>query len=283
MSSFIQDPVVLITGCSSGIGLALAKEYRKHTPHVVATARREESIKELEAEGFATTSLDVGDEESVKQAVAWTLDRFGRVDVLVNNAGFGLIGPVAEVSLDDLRRQLEINVVGALACMQAVFGPMADQKRGRIVNIGSVTGIFVSPFAGSYAASKAALHSISEAMRLESAPFGIDVMTVQPGGIKSNFGSTSAGSVDRFRREGSRFAPIADFIEKRAKMSQENNPMSAEDFSRKVVKASLSNHPPAVMRVAREAHMLPLLKSTVPRPFLDRILRKTFGLNRFQG
>jgi len=156
-----KNSVVLITGCSSGIGRALAVEFAAQGHQVFATARKIETIRDLEGPRTAVLTLDVTDAASIAEAVKAVADRAGRIDVLVNNAGFGLMGPMAEISLDDFRRQLETNVVGPLAMVQAVAPWMVKQRSGRIINVGSVSGVFTTPFSGAYCASKAALHAMS--------------------------------------------------------------------------------------------------------------------------
>jgi len=186
--------VVLVTGCSSGIGAALVEELVKTGHRVVATARRIDSISSLQGESVLTHELDVTDSRSVEHAVAASLDWGQRIGMLVNNAGFGLMGPTAEIRLEDLRRQLDVNIVGPVALVQAVVPNMARHRRGRIVNIGSVAGVTTTPFSGAYSASKAALHALDEALRMELALFGIEVITVQPGAVASRFAAWPARS-----------------------------------------------------------------------------------------
>jgi len=267
---------VLVTGCSSGIGLALAKAFRAAGCRLVATARRPESIDVPPSDDLLTLPLDVADGLSIHNAVARALDWAGRIDVLVNNAGFGLIGPVAELDLADLRRQLETNVVGAVAVTQAVIGDMADRGRGRIVNVGSVSGLTTTPFAGAYCASKAALHALSDALRMEVACFGIDVIVVQPGAVDSRFGAASAEGLERYRSSDSRYRDRVDAIDRRARMSQDR-PTDADVFARHVVDRVLRPHPPAVIRAGRGSRLLPLL-GRLPRPLRDRALRAKFDL-----
>lgn len=267
---------VLITGCSSGIGRALARAFRATGCAVVATARRPETI-DIEPSGdLLALALDVTDPLSIHIAVARATDWAGAIDVLVNNAGFGLIGPVAELDLDDLRRQLETNVTGAVAVIQAVMPGMIDRGRGVIVNIGSVSGLATTPFAGAYCASKAALHVVSDALRMEVARFGLDVVLVQPGAIASRFGDTSTAGLERYRAGTSRYHDIADAIDRRARMSKDR-PTDADEFARLVVDRVLRPDPPAVIRAGRGSRLLPLL-GRLPRSLRERVLRSKFDL-----
>ena len=275
----LTNQVVLITGCSSGIGRALAEEFRGQKHRVFASARRPESLVELDQAGFETVRLEVNDEASINAAVAAVLERAGRIDMIVNNAGYGLIAPSAELSSDELRRQLDTNVVGPLALVRAVVPHMVARRAGRIVNVGSVSGILASPFAGAYCASKAALHMLSDTLRMELAPFGIDVITVQPGAIRSRFGNVAEESAERFGGEGSLYASISPFMKKRAQTSQENA-TDAGDFARAVVRAVTAVPAPPIVRLGSGARRYVLLKHLVPTRLSDRIMAGKFGLDR---
>jgi short-subunit dehydrogenase len=172
--------VVLVTGCSTGIGRALANELQTRKHRVFATARNLASLSDLTAAGIATLALDVNDPASVAAAVGQVIERAGRIDVLINNAGVNTIGPLMELSLDALRAVMETNIVGLAAVTQGVFPHMADRRRGLVINVGSVVGLLPTPFAAAYCASKAAVHMLSEVLRMELAPLGIDVVVVQP-------------------------------------------------------------------------------------------------------
>ena len=273
----VREEVVLITGCSSGIGWALAEEFVRTGHRVVATARNVETIASLEGPRVLTTRLDVTRADEIERVIAEVLAWAGRIDLLVNNAGSGLIGPTAEVDLADLRRQFETNVVGPVALIQAVVPQFVAQGSGRIVNIGSVSGVTATPFAGAYCGSKAALHLLSDALRMELAPFGIQVITVQPGAIASNFGAHAADGLERYR-SNSLYSSIAEFIEARAGLSQ-SDATPAEDFAREVVRAVTRTRPPAVLRTGRGSRRLPAI-GRLPQPIRDCLLGKRFGLDR---
>ena len=268
---------VLVTGCSSGIGLALAKAFRTAGCRVVATARRPDDVDLVPSDDLLVLRLDVTDGLSIHNAVTRTVEWAGAIDMVVNNAGFGLIGPAAELDLDNLRRQLETNVVGPVAVVQAVVGDMIDRGRGVIVNVGSVSGLTTTPFAGAYCSSKAALHCLSDALRMELAPFGVDVVLVQPGAVASRFGEASAAGLDRYRAPESRYRDLANAIDHRARLSQDR-PTDADDFARHVVNRVLRSDPPAVIRAGRGSRLLPLL-GRLPRSLRERILRSRFDLS----
>jgi len=272
-----EKQVVLITGCSSGIGRALAREFAASGHSVVATARRLESIEDLADDSIQILELDVTDKDSVESAVKDALAQNGRIDIAVNNAGYALIGPVAELDLEDLRTQLETNVVGAVGVTQAVVPQMVGRRYGRIVNIGSVSGVTATPFGGAYCGSKAAIHMLSDALRMELAPFGVQVITVQPGAIESRFGERASKSVDRYRK-GSLYSQVHDAIAARAGASQEGS-MPAADFARLVVNAVTAPSPPPILRAGKHSVRLPII-GRFPASLRDRIFSRRFGLDR---
>lgn len=178
----LQDAVVLVTGASSGIGAATARAAADAGAKVVLTARRADRIEALAAElpDALAVQTDVTHEGDLENAVEQALARYGRVDVLINNAGQGLHVSVERIRLEDLRAVLELNVVAALAAMQAVIPPMRQQGAGAIVNVSSGTTLHLMPGVGGYAATKAALNTLSSIARLELADAGIVVSTVFP-------------------------------------------------------------------------------------------------------
>ena len=273
----VKPEVVLITGCSSGIGRALAEEFVRTGHRVVATARNVETVASLQGPCVLTSRLDVTQAEDIERVMAEVLAWAGRIDVLINNAGSGLIGPTAELDLVDLRRQFETNVVGPVALIQAVVPQFVAQGSGRIVNIGSVSGVTATPFAGAYCGSKAALHLLSDALRMELAPFGIQVITVQPGAIASDFGAHAADGLERYQAD-SLYSGIAEFIEARARLSQ-SDVTPAADFAREVVDAVTRPRPPAVLRFGKGSWRLPAI-GRLPAGIRDRLLGNRFGLDR---
>jgi len=271
-----DSQVVLVTGCSTGIGRALAREMHARGMQVFASARRPESIADLASEGISTVRLDVNDTGSIRDAVDAVLARAGRIDALVNNAGMNLIGPMAELPLANLRAILETNVIGLVATTQAVVPSMAARGRGRIVNVGSVVGILPTPYAGAYCASKAAVHSLSDVLRMEVAPFGIDVVVVQPGGVRSAISETGSGDIERYREEGSLYRAGWDGIHKRAWASQQGA-MPAEDFAREMVTQAFADPAPRIVRLGTGSDSLPKV-AELPGDERDAMMSASFGL-----
>jgi NAD(P)-dependent dehydrogenase (short-subunit alcohol dehydrogenase family) len=193
------DKAVLITGCSSGIGkataLRLAQSGKERGLTIWASARKKDSLGELEAAGCRTIALDVTDEASMTRAVREIEQRHGAVSVLINNAGYAQGGAIEAVPIDRVRRQFETNVFGMIRLTQLVLPKMRAQRSGRIVNLSSMGGKLVFPGAGYYHATKYAVEALSDALRFEVRGFGIQVIVIEPGLIKSGFGDAAVGEM----------------------------------------------------------------------------------------
>ncbi|MET0340995.1 MAG: SDR family oxidoreductase [Polyangiales bacterium] len=272
-----EPKVVLITGCSTGIGRALALQLVQRGCHVFGSARNPATLSALQAAGGVALALDVTSQPSIDAAVAEVIARAGRIDMLINNAGINTFGPVGEVAIADVARLFDTNVRGLVAVTQAVFPHMVKAKRGRIVNIGSVVGLLPTPFTGPYCASKAAVHTLSEVLRMEAAPLGIDVVVVQPGGVRSQIAESGASDLARYERPESLYHWARAGIAKRAGASQ-NNPVSAEDFAAEVVPKLLAARAPNTILAGRGAHAFAAL-ARLPYAIRARILGRTFGLD----
>ena len=184
--------VILVTGASSGIGFDAAQTLARQGHRVYAAARRVERMEPLKADGVVPLRMDVTDEASLEEGVRTVLEAEGRIDVLVNNAGYGYFGAIENVPLEDARRQLEVNVFGLAQLCRLVLPAMREQGSGRIVNISSVAGKAVLPFGGWYHVSKFSVEALSDALRMEVKPFGIDVALIEPGCIKTDWGIIAA-------------------------------------------------------------------------------------------
>lgn len=187
--------VVLITGASSGIGRETAIQLARNGYTVYGTARRKDKLGSLSSHGVRILEMDVTDDHSMMSGVQEIIAAEGRIDILINNAGFGSYGSVEDVSLDDARYQLEVNLFGAARLIQLVLPQMRQNKWGKIVNISSIGGKIATPFGGWYHASKFAIEGLSDALRNEVKQFGIDVILIEPGGIKSEWGGIAFESL----------------------------------------------------------------------------------------
>jgi NAD(P)-dependent dehydrogenase (short-subunit alcohol dehydrogenase family) len=183
-----MSQVVLITGCSTGIGRDLAQRLTRSGYTVVATARNVDSLENVQA--ALKLPLDVTQPESINQTVERTLQQFGRIDVLINNAGYAVRGAIEEVPIELAQQMFEVNVFGVMRVIQAVTPHMRQHRAGRIINISSIVGKLVTPANGAYSATKFALEALSDALRLELLPFGIQVVLIEPGSIKTKFHAT---------------------------------------------------------------------------------------------
>lgn len=189
-----QTKVWLITGSSSGFGRALAEAVLRHGDYLVATARKPEQLNDLVEQYPDTTQavrLDVTEPESIDEAIATAKDAFGRIDVVVNNAGYGLLGGIEEVSDTEVRHQFETNLFGALNVIRAVLPQLRQQQSGHILNVSSVGGFCGFAGFGIYNGTKFALEGISEALALEVAPFNVNVTIVEPGSFRTDWAGRS--------------------------------------------------------------------------------------------
>ena len=271
-------PVALITGCSSGIGRALADVFKDAGYRVWATARKAEDLAALQAAGFVAVELDVNDSAALTRLASRMNDEAAGLDVLVNNAGYGAMGPLLDGGVEGMRRQFETNVFSIVGVTRALF-PLLRRSKGLVVNIGSVSGVLVTPFAGAYCASKAAVHALSDALRMELAPFSIEVMEVQPGAIASSFGANASREAEQLIDEDSPWWPLRDGIRARANASQDN-PTPATHLARNLLAAVQDKKRPRVLRLGNGSRALPLMAALLPHGLLETVLRKRFGLNR---
>ena len=266
-------PNVLITGCSSGIGRALADAFKAAGYTVWTSARRPEDVAALAAAGFNAIGLDVNDSLALQRLA----EQFGELDVLVNNAGYGAMGPLLDGGTDAMQRQFETNVFSIVGVTQTLF-PALRRSKGLVVNIGSVSGVLVTPFAGAYCASKAAVHALSDALRMELAPFGVRVMEVQPGAINTHFAKNAGAQAELLINEQSPWWPLRDGIRARSQASQDK-PTPANVFAADVLKAVQQPQPPRLMRSGNGSRALPLMATLLPKGLLEKVLKKRFGLS----
>jgi len=193
---------VLITGCSSGIGRAAARAFHTEEWTVYATARDAADIEDLDNIGCETAALDVTDPTQVEGVVDRILDETGRIDCLVNNAGYGQFGPVEDVPSDVVHQQFDVNLHGPHRLIRAVLPHMREREAGRIINVSSVAGRVVTPGMGVYCASKFALEALTDALRNEVEPFDIEAVLVEPGPVETEFGERATDQFGVLDRSG---------------------------------------------------------------------------------
>ena len=275
-----MDKTILITGCSSGIGEALAREFRRRGQRVYATARRRESLAALEAEGVRGLVLDVDDDASIGEALEVVRQEAGRLDLLVNNAGVPGVGAAVDLDRHDLRQVYETNVISPLrmtaAALPLLRAAVAARGCATVANVGSIVGLVATPFAAAYCSSKAAVHSLTETLRMELAPFGIQVTCIQPGGVRSSFGRHAEEGIRL--PEGSLYQPAERGILARARAGQVGA-TPAEEFVVPVAGKLLRDRPPRVIRGGANSLRLPWLKRLLPGAMFDARLSRMFRLN----
>lgn len=185
-----ESSVIFITGANSGFGLAMTKEALSRGYRVFATARHLEELSDVVKQGgdaIATATLDVTNLQQIEDAVSKAVEYFGQIDVLHNNAGYGQMGGLEEVSIEQVRQQFDVNFFGAFEVMRAVLKHMRDHKSGHILNMSSIAGQYARSGYGIYAASKFALEAVSETLHYEAEPLGIKVTIVEPSGFRTDF------------------------------------------------------------------------------------------------
>jgi len=268
----------MITGCSTGIGRASVERFAAAGWRVIATARRPETLADVIADGVSTLPLDVSDEDSRVGAVAAVKRSHGRIDVLVNNAGYGLQVPIEEASMADVRRQFETNVFGLVRLTQLVLPGMRAHSSGRIINISSMGGRFTFPGGGFYHASKHAVEAISDALRLEVAGFGVQVVLVEPGPVLTEFGATT---VDTMRTglsdDHGPYAPFKQQLGQRLASAYNGRRTSLASSPARVatviVKAAAAPRPRARYVVGPVAHALLASRRVLPDRAFDALIR----------
>jgi NAD(P)-dependent dehydrogenase (short-subunit alcohol dehydrogenase family) len=272
---------VLITGCSSGIGRATAQRLAQGDWPVYATARRLDSIADLEETGCRLLELDVCDERSMAAAVAAVEAEHGAVGVLVNNAGYSQSGAVESVPMEQVRRQFETNVFGLLRLTQLVLPGMRRQRWGRVVNLSSMGGRLTFPGGGIYHASKHAVEALGDALRFEVRGFGIDVVTIEPGLIRTEFGETAVGSLAAPQSNGGPYGEFHAAVGKATAEAYESGPLSKlgagpDAVARTIERAIKSRRPRARYRVTASAKLLLTQRRLMPDRAWDAFLRSQF-------
>jgi short-subunit dehydrogenase len=216
-----MNKVVLITGASAGMGKEFARLLLQNGYTVYGAARRVNKMEDLKQLGLHILSMDVTDDESMVKGVDAIVKKEGRIDVLINNAGFGSYGALEDVSLQDAKSQMEVNVFGLARLTQLVLPHMRSQHYGKIVNITSIGGKIANPLGGWYHASKFAVEALSDSLRNEVKPFGIDVIVIEPGGVKSEWASIAMDNLLKvsgnsvYKKMAHRMAEMGKKIESR--------------------------------------------------------------------
>ena len=273
---------VLVTGCSSGIGRATAERLAAAGWTVYATARKPETLADLEARGCRTLALDVTDEASMEAAVAAMEGEHGSVGALVNNAGYSQSGAIETVPMEKVRAQFETNVFGLVRLCQLVLPGMRRARAGRIVNLSSMGGELVFPGGGFYHATKYAVEAISDALRFEVKGFGIDVVLVEPGLIRTEFGTTAAGGVSEAGAGEGDYAQFNAHVASGTEgIYESGGPIARlggppEAVAKVIEKALAAKRPRARYTVTPSAKVLIANRAVLPDRAWDALMRQQF-------
>jgi len=271
--------VVLITGASSGIGKETAKELKKRGYVVYGAARRIEEMKDLRRMGIHIGYVDVTDENSMVSLIRRIMKKEGRIDVLINNAGYGSFGAIEDVSMEEARRQLDVNLFGLARMTQLVLPQMRNRGSGKIVNISSAGGKLTIPFGGWYHATKFAVEAFSDCLRMEVAPFGIDVILIEPGGIRTKWGDIAANHLEQSARKGI-YKEKAKRVAKILRFAYHIHILSKPTtVAKKIGKVIGIRNPKARYLVGMGARTMVFLKGITSDKIYDKVVSKITGMD----
>lgn len=270
-----MQPVILITGASSGIGLKAALELIKAGAIVYGGARHVENMQPIIDAGGYALHLDVTNDDSARSVVDQILDEQGRIDVLVNNAGYGSYGAVEDIPLEEAQRQLDVNLLGLARLTKLVLPSMRFQKSGKIINISSMAGKMWTPFGAWYHATKFAIEGFSDSLRLEVKPFGIQVILVEPGAIESNWANIAIENMRQVSGSGVYKEAIEQQIAIFDKTYHHNRFLTKSDkIATTIKKASLNIRPKTRYLTGYGAKISVALAHVLPNRWFDRISKK---------
>jgi NAD(P)-dependent dehydrogenase (short-subunit alcohol dehydrogenase family) len=268
--------VALVTGGSSGIGRSTAFRLHRAGFTVYAVARRTDQMAGLEKDGIRTFHMDVTDDASMTSGIERILAETGRIDVLVNNAGYGSYGAVEDVSIDEARRQFEVNLFGLARLTQLVTPTMRERHRGRIINISSVGAVIYEPFGAWYHATKFAVEGFSDSLRVELRPFGIDVVIVRPAGIVTEWNRISRESLIETSRGGEYEERAISAARTLRRVDNRLLSSGPRAVAKKIVKAATASHPRTRYPAGRGARVIPLARQVLPDRVFDLFLERVY-------
>ena len=278
-----MNKVALITGASSGIGLDVALRLLDNGFTVYAAARRTELMEEIVQKGGHSVYLDLNDEDSINSCVNKVLQKEGQIDLLINNAGYGLGGSLEDIPLEKAKQQFEVNVFGMFRMIQLVLPSMRNQKSGKIINVSSMAGRFSTPFTGWYHASKYSVEALSDALRMEVKEFGIKVVIVEPGLIKTKWGIIHSDNINKYS-SSSAYAKhskdVSDYF--RNSYTKSKFITKPESISKLIVKIAFKKNPRPRYLKGKNAHIYVFVKSVLPTFIYDKFLELRFLLERFK-
>jgi NAD(P)-dependent dehydrogenase (short-subunit alcohol dehydrogenase family) len=274
----MSNKVALVTGGSSGIGEATALKLQELGYTTYAAARRVERMEHLTTTGIRPLAMDVTDDESMQSGVEQIVAEEGRIDVLVNAAGYGSYGALEDVPLSEARNQFEVNLFGAARLTQLVLPHMREQRTGKIVNVTSMGGKIYTPLGAWYHATKHALEALSDCLRMELKPFGIDVVVIEPGGIRTEWPGIAAQKVRAVSGTGP-YAPqgiaVADSL---ASESTQRRSSPPELIANTIGNAVTARRPKTRYAVGYGAKPMIFLHDVLPDRAFDAFIRRAVGV-----
>ncbi len=272
----MSDKVAIVTGASSGIGEATARLLAEQGYVVYAAARRVERMQALERVGVRVRALDVTDDQSMTTLVDEVINECGRIDVLVNNAGYGSYGALEDVPIAEARRQFDVNVFGLARMTQLVLPSMRSRRDGYIVNVSSIGGKIWEPLGSWYHATKFAVEGLSDSLRAEVAGFGIKVVVIEPGAIHTEWGTIAADNVEA-NSAGTAYQELARHVSGSLRMA-DRMPISSgpEVVARTIVKAVERAHPRTRYATGGGARSILLAKKLLPDRAFDQTIRAAY-------
>lgn len=272
----MTQPVALVTGASSGIGKEAVLRLQAAGFTVHAVARRTDRMQDLAAQGVHVLRMDLTDEESMRTGVEQVLATSGRVDVLVNNAGYGSFGALEDVPIDEARNQFEVNVFGLARLTQLLLPSMRANGRGRVINISSIGGTIYEPLGSWYHATKFAVEGLSDSLRVELAPFGIDVVLVQPGAIRTEWGGIARDSLLETSGQGAYAAHALSVGRVLTGAYRSGVASEPSAVGRAVVRAATARRPRTRYPVGRGAATIMRARRLLPDRLFDALLTRTY-------
>ena len=279
MTTATSQKVALVTGASSGIGQAAAMRLQAAGFIVYGVARRIDRMQHLQKQGIKTLAMDVTDEESTTFRIKQILAQTGRIDLLVNNAGYGSYGAVEDVPLEEARRQFEVNLFGAARLIQLVLPGMRERRSGTIVNITSMGGKVYTPFGAWYHATKFAFEAFSDCLRLETKEFGIDVVIIEPGAIATEFNSIVADHLEETSGSGA-YAKQTKAVAKVTRSESTAKRASSPDvIAKTIVKAATARRPKTRYAVGSGAKPLLFIHGLLSTRAYDALMRRMTGMH----
>lgn len=272
-----MNSVVLVTGASSGIGTATARRLARSGHVVYGAARRADRLAALEPDGVRPLPMDVTDDASMVAAIERVLAEQGRIDVLVNNAGYGSYGAIEDVPQVEARRQVEVNLFGLARLVQLVLPAMRTQRSGRIINITSMGGRFASAFGGWYHATKFAVEGLSDALRQEVAGFGVAVVVIEPGAIKTEWGEIAAESGLAASGGGAYAERVHRMVDTLTATNARDRGSDPDVVARAIEQAATARRPRTRYAIGLGAKPILAARRLLPDRAFDALLKRTLG------